>query len=598
MPITSPRFGARPASSSRLVGELIGEEAKRRGATQEVKRRSILDYAMLVPEANTGPLRLEDFPFQIEPFYTDEIADAEEVVYVKSTQVGASTGLWRWAVRLADQDGETVIYFFPAKEHVTDFGDERIEPSIEASEYLQRRMPAGGTRRKTLKEIGNGKLSLRGMNSRKGVQSIAGQAIVFDEYDDCDPSNISQAERRISGAKQLGKTPRIRRAGRPSIPGYGIDAAYQESDQRQWFVRCPECNDEQTVEFAANLRWRSHVGGDKVLRAGRDEFELKGDVLEAWRACRSCEASLEGPPLLGGRWKATATGPGRVPGFHIPRLIVATTDLKQIIEASRETKIAEIETFHNADLGRAWAAADALLTDADLERACAQGGDIQYSYAGRYPVTLGLDVASERDLSCRISEHTPTGERKALRIWEPIDFNEVYEAMHAFRVHVAVIDCRPETRIARAFAAEFPGRVFLAEYDETLKDAWRLDEKRNMVKINRTEAIDAMMDSIRHVSNIPNNPPPANYFDQMKSPKRRIVEDTKGRPRRVYVSTGSQGDDYAHAEVYDLMASDLMTALNMAGKIHDEGEPEFVTQEPAPVRLGWGNTDYDPGFGG
>jgi hypothetical protein len=96
-----------------------------------------------------------------------------------------STGLWRWAVRLADQFGETVIYFFPTLDHVTDFGDERIEPSIEASEYLQRRMPRGGVRRKRLKEIGTGKLVLRGMNSKAGVQSIAGQAVVFDEYDEC-----------------------------------------------------------------------------------------------------------------------------------------------------------------------------------------------------------------------------------------------------------------------------------------------------------------------------------------------------------------------------------------------------------------------------
>lgn len=555
----------------------------------------MLEYASLIPEASTGPLDIAGFPYQLEPFYGDTIADAEEVVYMKSTQIGASTFLWRWAVRRADQFGETVIYFFPTTIHVTEFGDERLAPSIDASQYLQTRIPKGHSQRKTFKQIGLGNLQLRGMQSKAAVQAVAAQAVVIDEYDECPPQRIDEAEQRISGAEATGRVGRVRRSGRPSIPGYGIDAAYQESDRRKWFVTCGECGERQTVEFGENLRWRSAAGGDKVLRPGHDEFDVAKDVTEAWRACRSCNASLEGKPIMEGEWRATAHGLGRAPGYHVQRLIVPRTSLRKLVVNSRRKSLTGIENFHNADLGEAWAASDARLTDEDLARAGAQGRPPQHVYEGRFPVTLGVDVASERDLSARASEQLPDGTRKALRIWEPETFEEVARAMRELRVHMACIDALPERRGARALQAEFPGRVLLVEYDDKPKaDAWVLDEKRAIVRVNRTEAIDAMMDSIRTVRNIIQKPPPTNYLEQMKSPVRRVELDTKERPFRRYVPTGTQGDDYAHAETYDLVASELLTAFTAVNE--EEAQQGEVLEPDAPVNLGYGEIGYRGGF--
>lgn len=586
------------ASAGLSVRELISEEARSRRGEVEAQRRGIFEYAQLVPEGNMGPLRLDEFPYQLEPFYSDEVADALEVVYRKSTQIGASTALWRWAVRRCDQFSETTMYFFPTATHVTEFGDERIEPSIEASEYLRRRIPRGHTRRKTMKQIGGGILNLRGLESRAGAQATAAQAIVIDEYDDCNEKNISQAERRLTGAAAKGHKPRIRRSGRPSLPGYGIDAQYGESDQRQWHVRCPECGDEQLVDFTENLRWRSHAGGDRELRAGHDDFEVRKDVIEAWRACRSCNASLESGPILQGVWKATAHGPGRVPGYHIPRLIVPNTDLVQIVIASRATRISDVEAFHNADLGVPYATADAMLTDEDLDRAMAHGyEEAHLAYSGRFPTTMGVDVASERNLSARVTEHWPDGTRKALRVWEPADFEEVARAMDAFNITLAAIDAQPERRSAKGLVRDFPGRVVLVEYeDNPRKKAWDYNSDTFTIRVNRTEAIDAMMDDIRSGANVLLRDEPTNYREQLKALKRRIEEDTKGNPRKLYVTTGQNGDDYAHAEVYDLVAKEMLIQLQTAAGM--EGEPQQVTPDQGPVRLGYGVTEYDPGFGG
>lgn len=595
-----------------LAEGLATEERRAEQRAEEDKTKqaflSIAEYAPRIPEARHGPVDLVQFPFQIEPFYDDEIALSREVAYKKSTQVGASTGSWRWAIHRADQFGERVIYFFPTDVHVTDFNDQRIDPSIEASEYLRGRI--GNTRRKTLKKIGLGDISLRGMQSKNSVQSVDADALVIDEYDECEPRRIEEAERRLSGAMAAGRQPRLRRLGRPSVPGYGIDKEYDRSDQRRWEVECPECGERQPIDWAANMRWRTRAGDKEEMRPGHDHAEDPDDVTHAWRACRSCNASLEPPegsdvgPIHAGQWVPQSPGPGRIPGFWLQRLIVPRTDLMQMVVNSRKTKPAEVETFYNSDLGLAFATEDAYLTDALLDRAANDPEaweEALEEYTDFRIVVAGLDAASERHLNLRVSELTQQGRRRCIHLSQPANFNEVSVLMDRLKIDALVVDSQPERRYARALAAEFPGRVFLCRYDEKPEaDAIRYDPEKNIITVNRTEAIDAMMDAYREGTVTALKREPAGWREQMKSMKRRIEEDSKGRPVKRYVSTSSMGDDYAHAETFELVAGEMVVLLQMAGQKVGEAEPQALTEEQIGYRRAPLDADgdfYTPGFG-
>lgn len=542
------------------------EESRRRAeagdaAPEYTPGRPFRDWAALVPERGL-PMDMEHFPSQ-GALLSQDVADRRQVVIMKSTQVGVSMIVWRWAAYRAD-NGDRVIYYFPTATHVTDFGDQRIEPSIEDSDYLKTRVPKGSVRRKGLKEIGSGEIALRGLQSRLSVQSVDADALVFDEYDEGDPANIAQAERRLSGAQAAGRFPRIRRVGIPTVPGYGMDLLFQRTDRRLWHVTCPHCDLEQELTWERNVRWRTYPDGP-VCRPGHDEYEDSQDVDDVWRICGSCEGILEGDggPLYHGRWIAQNPG-AEVVGFHITRLGIPRTDLAEIVRSSRKTKPYEVEAFWNNDLGLAYAPAEAMLTDADIDAAEMDGlTRALQRKRGSNPVTMGVDVASERVLSARVSEHLPDGRRRAIWIGEPENFDEVRDLIHRFEPDLTALDSQPERRMARELAAEFPGRVCLVRYDEVNPeaDAFRYDQKKNMVTVNRTEAIDAMMDSIRQRKNVPLKAEPPRYRQQMMAPKRRTVLDTRERPRREYVSTGTAGDDYAHAEVYDLVASALLRAM-------------------------------------
>ena len=53
----------------------------------------------------------------------------------------------------------------------------------------------------------------------------------------CSPDAKVMAKERLSHSNYR----RIIELSNPSLPGYGIDESYLESDQRHWTLRCPSC---------------------------------------------------------------------------------------------------------------------------------------------------------------------------------------------------------------------------------------------------------------------------------------------------------------------------------------------------------------------
>lgn len=548
----------------------------------------MLDYAELMPEPGVGALRFEDFPFQVE-WYSDEVANAVEVVWEKSAQVGASGMGVRWCVRQVDQHGDTGMYVMPTDEVVEKFSDERVEPAIEESPYLQSRIRPKYVRNKKLKRIGRAFLHMRGSNSKAGAQSVAAQFLFLDERDLLDQGNLPMILRRVSGAKQLGKVPKIRHAGYPLIPNDGIDLLFSQSDMRVWHVTCRHCGDEQPLTWEDNVRWTvpgfhedfsdERPKGDpeqplRIMRAGDDGYEDRKVVGDVWRQCRSCEASFEDSApnkrdgvLRKGAWIAQRPGM-RMIGFHVWRGMVPVTDLEALVVASRGTKDIERETFSALDLGRPYASGGSSLTDDDLARACALGGMLQHAYFGSNPTTMGVDVGGEKDLNVWIDEQlSPEFEgapnpRRALYIATCETEEELIDLIHRFRPAVVAIDSNPERRMAKRLRTMFPGRVVLVEYDarwlsEPMKLETDAEGQPLKVRVNRTDAIDGMMDGIRQCRSRPLRVPPAKWAAQMKSLHRRTILNTKGQVEREYVTTGTDGDDYGHAGVYALVATEL-----------------------------------------
>ncbi len=573
---------------------LLREKDEDAAAAVETGYLSMMEWSNRAPEPKFGLLRMDLFPYQAphpvsslgpgEPgLYSDEVANAREVVVMKATQVGLTSNMWRWAIRRADLFSDTVIYVFPTDTHVTQFGQERIDPSLEESEYLQTRI--GKVNNSHQKQIGGGWVYFRGSTQQRvgkrgaGQQSVGAQSIVFDEYDDLDERGVAQYERRTSGAQGAGLEPRWRRIGVPTMEEYGIAGRYAKSDQRVWMVACPACRLEQEVTWDENMRWRNE-GSSEVLSPGDD---TPGEVEEAWRVCRECEAPLD---VGDGRWVARNPG-ARVVGFHVTRLIVPNTDLTQMVRDSRLTAAHEIESHYNNDLGLPYTPDEAGLTRDVVEAAISMGLETASNYTGPYLVTAGMDVASARRMHIRITVHLPGGIRHPLRVSEVEDFAEAHRLMQDYRIRLLAVDALPERQKARELAAAFPGRVVLTRYDERDEaDPVKINDNKNLVDVHRTEAINSMIAQIRDGSRPLPHHAPRGYVDHLIALKRRRFERAKGSDVYRYVTVGGRGDDFAHAEVFDLVAEEVLRKV-----IDEQGMGGFSPATPEslgyqPVSLG------------
>jgi hypothetical protein len=237
--------------------------------------------------------------------------------------------------------------------------------------------------------------------------------------------------------------------------------------------------------------------------------------------------------------------------------------LKGIVKSSEASNPFDVEVFYNKDLGLPYVAKESRLAPDDLYAAQSAAAsaigayELPSGYDGFNFVTMGVDVASERAYSVRISEHLDDYRKRALWIGEVDDPEELVNLMNRYRVHMAAIDARPETRISRGFAARFPGRVYLVSYGDQMREAITVKDETWDITVERTVAIDAMVEQIRRQHNYLPATLPAGYVQQMTAIIRRthILDETTGKKRVVWEST--RADDYAHAETYDVVATEL-----------------------------------------
>ena len=500
-------------------------------------RQPFFPWATRIHEPKTGPLDFTRFPFQRE-LYTDEFAYDPEGVIKKATQGGLSAWLIRWTLFFPDTKGWTSLYVFPKAKQLNEFSDQRVKPLIERSEYLRERVPYGYVNNKGLKQVGLGFANYRGSQNKDELDSVDADVIGFDEYDRLVQENIPDAEQRITGSPHG----LIRRVGVPTIPRRGIARLYDESDRRKWLVRCERCRiGWQEIDFWHNVA----QDGDRVRIV-----------------CSGCRRPLD---VREGEWVPGVTEVQRPRGYHVPRLIVPGTNLARIVLHSKQRKPYEITRFFNKDLGLEYANPEGSLNEAAIEAAQTAGGgyELPQGYRGERPVTCGIDMASTRAATVRISEHLDEETKRALWIGEVDGRNlrefigRLSDLMTRYRVNMASIDHLPDGRVARTFANMFPGIVYVTALSgRQQKQILLVDDQLLQASVKRTEALDAMISMVREQKNHLPVTLPEGYVEQMCAPQRFEEEDEEtGEVDVGYLSTGP--DDYAMAEVYDMIATEL-----------------------------------------
>src|ERR1017187_3922902 len=212
--------------------------------------------------AEPGPWRTDRTPYLREGMdCLSPSSPVETVVLMKGAQIGGTECGNNWIGYVVHQAPGPMLAVQPTVDMAKRNSKQRIDPLIEESHVLRelvsdpRSRDSGNTM--LAKEFPGGILVMTGANSAVGLRSMAARYLFLDEVDaypgdvegEGDPITLAMARTRTFARRKvfLVSTPKITGMSR-------IESAYEESDQRKYWVPCPHCQGYQTLKFA-QLRW-------------------------------------------------------------------------------------------------------------------------------------------------------------------------------------------------------------------------------------------------------------------------------------------------------------------------------------------------------
>lgn len=310
-------------------------------------------HRYLPPETGRPGLWRNDFA----PYLT-EILDClapshpcEMVTVMKSSQVGGTEAATTWLAYIVDMTPAPAMVVHPTDKAAGAWIREKLQPTIEATPTLKKKI----LKRKTTSEDGStatfkrypgGYFIISGASSLTNLRQKSVKYVVKDDWDawpvelgdEGDPDEMVNA-RMISyyalGAKAL-------QVSTPTLKGVSrVANAYDASDQRKYYVPCPECGEEQDLVFES-------------LKFAREA------PYQAEYQCRACGVLIghhhKGEMLRAGRWVPTNPGQGRQPGYHISVLYSPLLSWEKVADQWWKSRHdpTKLRTFFNLWLGLPW----------------------------------------------------------------------------------------------------------------------------------------------------------------------------------------------------------------------------------------------------
>ena len=320
----------------------------------------------------------------------DACSDPEikQVVVMAGAQLGKSEALLNIIGYHIEHNPCPILLMQPTVEMAQSFSKDRITsgllattPSLKGKVKDPRARDSGNT---TLhKTFPAGALSMVGANSPAGLASRPIRVVLCDEVDRYPISAGEEGDPIALAAKRtltfwnrkivLVSTPTEKGASR-------IEAAYEETDKRKYYIPCPHCDEYQSLKWA-NVQWE-----DKKPESAAYYCEECG---AAWTDAQRHRAVSKG------EWRAAAEFKG-VAGFHISALYspwVSISDaVDEFLKAKRDPM--RLKTWVNTFLGETWEEQGERLDEYDLMDRREDWGDILPEDS--VMLTCGVDTQDDR----------------------------------------------------------------------------------------------------------------------------------------------------------------------------------------------------------
>lgn len=249
-----------------------------------------------------------------------------------------------------DHDPGPIMVALPAEVSLSKWVAQKLGPMIENTYAVARALTTTNSReganRREFKDFAGGQLYLEHAGSPARLKSTSVRTLIVDELDEF-AANMQSGDDPVEllngRTSAFPATSRKLYISTPGIKGISrIDAKYEESDRRRYYVACPHCGHEQPLEWSG-LQWTP-------------------DARSAWYVCRESGCVIEEhhktAMIAEGRWVAENPG-AKVRGYHLNCLYYQIglgprwADLAEMWMAAQNDP-ARLKTFVNDRLAEAW----------------------------------------------------------------------------------------------------------------------------------------------------------------------------------------------------------------------------------------------------
>lgn len=525
-------------------------------------------YRRLSPEASAEPglWSTDRAPYQRGMMQAVSDPTIERVVFMTGAQIGKTEIINNSVGYFIDQAPSPMLIVQPTLEMAKMWSNDRLAPMLRDTPALKNKVKDARSRDSgnTLyqKSFPGGYLAIVGANSPAGLASRPVRCVMFDEVDrypasagsEGDPINLG-----IARTKTFTHNRKIVMVSTPTNKGASrIEAAFEQSDQRYYYVPCPDCGHKQKLEWS-NVHWSKD--------APETAEYICEDCGSAWDDAKRYRA------VKGGEWRANEAFTGTA-GFHLSGLYSPWTPLGDIARDFTAAKQLPdtLRVFVNTTLAQSWEDQGERIDDYDVaQRAEEFGPRLDESIV---VVTAGIDVQDDRlelevvgwsggpnhtEESWSLDYRTLYGDPSTPQLWQDLDaiLASKYETAdgRTLQIRAACIDSGGHyTKAVYDFVRPREGRRIFAIKGMAGQDRPVVSRptRNNIGKIRLfTLGVDNIKDLIfsrlRLQSEGPGychfpNDRPDEYFKQLASSEKIVTKYHKGFPRREFVKTRTRNE--------------------------------------------------------
>ena len=551
--------------------------------------------------AEAGKWSTDRAPYQRGMMQAVSDPKVETVVFMTGAQIGKTEIINNAVGYYISQDPSPILVVQPTLDMGKMWSNDRLSPMLRDTPALKNAVkdPRSRDSGNTLlqKSFAGGYIAIVGANSPAGLASRPVRCVFFDEVDRYPVSAGTEGDPVDLGKKRTATFTHNRKIVMVSTPtnkgASRIESAYQQSDQRKYYVPCSDCGEKQTLKWQG-VKWE------------KDQPET------ACYACEHCGSVWDDAAryraVRQGEWVATAPFNGMA-GFHINGIYSPWTPLADAVRdfLSAKDMPDTLRVWTNVYLAETFEDQGERVDDYSVKERAEEFGDLLDERIG--VITAGVDVQDDRleveivgwgkqEESWSIDYRIFYGDPSTPHLWNDLDnfLKSVYETEDGRQLGIrsACIDSGGHyTQSVYNFVRPRKGRRIFAikgMAGESRPIVSR-PSKNNIGKIDLfTLGVDNIKDLLFGRLAIQSEGAgychfPASrsdeYFKQLAASEKIVTKYHKGFPRREFVKTRTR-NEALDCRVYAIGALAILN-LNVDAVI-DRQRSQAQAQPPEPAK--------------